>query len=87
MLGAGGHPSNASVQTKAATNLLGHLVECRSSDNKVQEVKVGYNNFDWTNDPQPVAGTPEYDFLGLTIGTPYNYPQRPTRTTSNRATT
>ncbi|HEY7291437.1 MAG TPA: TonB-dependent receptor [Vicinamibacterales bacterium] len=72
------HPSNASVQTKAAINVLGSWSHVSPSSNKVQEVRLGYNNFDWTNAPQPsMVGTPEYDFPGLTIGAPYNYPQHP----------
>ena len=78
VLGANGHPSNASVQTKAATNVLGSWSHVNSTSNKVQEIRVGYNNFDWTNAPQPsMVGTPEYDFPGLTIGAPYNFPQHP----------
>ena len=46
------------------------------SDSKVQEVRVGYNNFAWTQQSAAAAqDTVEYDFLGLTIGKPYNYPQ------------
>ncbi len=74
VLAAGGHPSNASVQTKNATNIAGAWSKVLS-DTKVQEVHVGYNNFAWTNEPQPGQNTPEYDFVGLTIGAPYNYPQ------------
>jgi hypothetical protein len=74
VLGAGGHPSNASVQTKNATN-IGGIWSKVLSDSKVQEVRVGYNNFAWTNNPQPGQDTVEYDFVGLTIGKPYNYPQ------------
>jgi hypothetical protein len=74
VLGAGGHPSNASVQTKNATNIVGIWSKV-VSDTKVQEIRVGYNNFAWTNNPQPGQGTVEYDFVGLTIGKPYNFPQ------------
>ena len=74
VLGAGGHPSNASVQTKKATN-IGATWSRVISDSKVQEVRVGYNNFAWTNNPQPGQDTIEYNFQGLTIGKPYNYPQ------------
>jgi len=74
VLGAGGHPSNASVQTKNATN-IGGIWSKVLSDTKVQEVRVGYNNFAWTNNPQPGQDTVEYDFVGLTIGKPYNFPQ------------
>ncbi|HEV2983534.1 MAG TPA: carboxypeptidase-like regulatory domain-containing protein [Vicinamibacterales bacterium] len=75
VLGAGGHPSNASDQTKSATNLVGIWSKVLS-DTKVQEIRIGYNNFDWTNAPEPgLENTIEYDFVGLTIGKPYNYPQ------------
>lgn len=77
VLGANGHPSNASVQTKAASNVLGSWSHVQSSS-VVHEIRVGYNNFDWTNAPLPsMVGTPEYDFPGLTIGAPYNFPQHP----------
>ncbi len=40
--------------------------------------EVGCNNFDWTNAPLPeMEGSPQYDFPGLTIGAPYNFPQHP----------
>ncbi len=72
------HPSNASVQTKAATNILGSWSHVGQGSNRVQEIRVGYNNFDWTNAPQDgMFGTPQYDFPGLTLGAPYNYPQHP----------
>ena len=75
VLAAGGHPSNASVQTKNATNIVGIWSKV-VSDTRVQEIRVGYNNFAWTNDPQPGQNTIEYDFTsGLTVGKPYNYPQ------------
>ena len=78
VLGVNGHPSNASVQTKSAINVLGTWSRVLS-ENKVLEVRGGYNNFDWTNAPQPsMLNVPEYDFPGgLTIGAPYNYPQHP----------
>jgi hypothetical protein len=76
VLGAGAHPSNASVQTKDATNVVG-IWNKVVSDTKVQEVRIGYNNFDWTNSPLlGLANTIEYDITSaLTIGRPYNYPQ------------
>jgi len=74
VLGAGGHPSNASVQTKNATN-IGGIWSKVLSDSKVQEIRVGYNNFAWTNNPQPGQNTVEYNFVGLIIGKPYNFPQ------------
>ena len=75
VLAAGVHPSNSSVQTKSATNLVG-IWNKVVSDNRVQTIQIGYNNFDWTNNPQPgLENTIEYDFVGLTIGKPYNFPQ------------
>jgi len=78
VLGAGAHPSNSSVQTKAATNILASWSHVFGGGTKVQELKIGYDRFNWTNSPQEsMIGTPQYDFPGLTIGAPYNYPQSP----------
>jgi hypothetical protein len=78
VLGVNGHPSNASVQTKAATNILGAWSYIGAGSNRIHEIKVGYNNFDWTNAPQDsMIGTPQYNFPGLSIGAPYNFPQHP----------
>jgi Carboxypeptidase regulatory-like domain len=78
VLGVNGHPSNASVQTKAATNILGTWSYAGAGSNKIHQLKLGYNNFDWTNAPLPeMVGYPQYDFTGLTIGAPYNFPQHP----------
>jgi hypothetical protein len=78
VLGVNGHPSNASVQTKAANNILGSWSYVAAGSNKVHQIKAGYNNFDWTNAPQPeMVGTPQYDFPGISIGAPYNFPQHP----------
>jgi hypothetical protein len=75
VLGANGHPSNASDQTKSATNIVAIWSKV-ISDTKVSELRIGYNNFDWTNAPEPgLENTIEYDFVGLTVGKPYNYPQ------------
>jgi hypothetical protein len=71
----GNHPSNASSQSRGATNILGTWSRV-ISDTKVMEVHAGYNNFQWANVPLPsMLDTIEYDFPGLTIGAPYNYPQ------------
>ena len=78
VLGVNGHPSNASVQTKAANNILGSLTYVPQGGNKIHQFKFGYNNFDWTNAPlEEMVGWPQYDFPGLTIGAPYNFPQHP----------
>ncbi len=71
----GGHPSNAYVSTQNATN-LGAIWSKVLSDTRVQEVRFGYNNFDWARTPQPGQNTIEYDFAGgLNVGKAYNYPQ------------
>ena len=75
VLGSSGHPSNASVQTKQATNVLGSWSRVLGTT-KTQEVKIGYNNFQWANQGLPQVGdTFQYSFPGLTLGKPYNYPQ------------
>ncbi len=75
VLGAGGHPSNASTQTKDALNIVGTWSRV-ISDTRVQQVQLGYNNFQWANQGLPQVGnTFEYNFPGLTLGKPYNYPQ------------
>jgi Carboxypeptidase regulatory-like domain/TonB dependent receptor len=76
ILTAGNHPSNSSIQTKNAMNVVA-IWNKVVSDNKVQEVRLGYNNFDWTNNPQPgLENTIQYDFSGgISVGKPYNYPQ------------
>ena len=39
----------------------------------VNEVKIGYNHFDYEN--TPLILTPEYRLPTITVGSPYNYPQ------------
>jgi carboxypeptidase family protein len=76
ILGAGQHPSQASIQTKVSKNVLGSWAKVMRNGNTMQELKGGYTAFNWTNLPQPsMLDTPEYNFPGLTIGAPYNYPQ------------
>jgi carboxypeptidase family protein len=75
VLAASGHPSNASSQTKSATNIVGTWSSVLS-DTRVQQLQVGYNNFQWANQGlEQVGNTFEYNFPGLTLGKPYNYPQ------------
>ena len=75
-LGAGLHPSQASIQNKLSRGMLGTWFGVFGNGNMVQEVKVGYSAFNWTNLPlDSMKGVPEYNFPGLTIGAPYNYPQ------------
>jgi hypothetical protein len=73
-LSSGGYPSVASVLARDATNILGTWSRVLSGS-RVQEVRVGYDNFFFSQTPLPAtAGTPEFDFPGLTIGAPYNLP-------------
>ena len=75
VLGAGAHPSNAYISTQNATNIVGIWNKVMSG-NKVQELRIGYNGFNWTRNP--LAGLEngiEYNFVNLIIGGPYNYPQ------------
>ena len=73
-LGGGGFPSTASVLGRYATNVLGTWSRV-ISNNKVQQVRIGYDNFFFSQTPlADVVGTPQYDFPGLTIGAPYNLP-------------
>ena len=76
ILGAGQHPSQASIQAKLSRDVLGTWSSVLGGGRLLQEVKGGYAAFNWTNLPQPsMVGVPEYDFPGLTLGAPYNYPQ------------
>jgi hypothetical protein len=76
ILGSGQHPSQASIQNKLSRDVLGTWTTVFGGGRVVQEVKGGYAAFNWTNLPQPsMLGTPQYDFPGLTLGAPYNYPQ------------
>src|SRR6185436_10742282 len=50
VLGAGAHPSNGYISTQQATNVAANWSKVLS-DTKVQEVRVGYNHFDWTRTP------------------------------------
>ena len=74
VLGAGAHPSNAYASTQQATNLVGIWSKVLS-DTKVQEVHIGYNHFGWTRIPVEGQSGIEYNFVGLTVGKAYNYPQ------------
>jgi hypothetical protein len=73
-LGGGGFPSTANVLGRNAINVLGTWSRV-VSNNKVQQVRVGYDNFFFSQTPlSQVVGSPEIDFPGLTIGAPYNLP-------------
>ena len=72
---AGNTPSNSYSQTQSANNLVGTWTNVLSA-NKVQEITLGYNNFQWANQGLPQVGNSfAYQFPGLTLGKPYNYPQ------------
>ena len=75
-LGNTAHPSGALSRTQnsftsqaAWTRVLG--------DRTLQEVRVGYNKFDWTIDLAfpGMSTTPQYVFPGLTVGGSRNHPQ------------
>jgi hypothetical protein len=74
VLGAGAHPTNGFISTQQATNVTGNWSKVLS-DTKVQEVRIGYNHFDWTRTPVPGQTGVEYNFVGLIVGKAYNYPQ------------
>jgi len=74
VLAAGAHPSNGYLSTQQATNIAGAWSKVLS-DTKVQEVRVGYNHFDWTRTPVEGQTGVEYNFVGLIVGKAYNYPQ------------
>ena len=74
VLGAGAHPSNGYLSTQQATNIAGAWSKVLS-DTRVQEVRIGYNHFDWTRTPVEGQTGVEYNFVGLIVGKAYNYPQ------------
>src|SRR6185503_6536587 len=58
-----------------ATNVVGNWSKVLSNI-RVQEVRIGYNHFDWTRTPVPGQEGVEYNFAGgLIVGKAYNYPQ------------
>ncbi len=80
------HPTQSALRTRHADNFLVSWSHVRSST-RVEELRVGYNTFGWTNglgvgDLQtespagwPGPGTPSYNFINGTIGPPQNFPQ------------
>ena len=75
VLTAGAHPTNGYINTQQATNVVGNWSKVLSN-NRVQEVRIGYNHFDWTRTPVPGQEGVEYNFAGgLIVGKAYNYPQ------------
>lgn len=83
----GEHPTQAAARTREADNFLVSWSHVRSNT-RVEELRVGYNTFGWTNglgipglqtqSPPGWAGpgTPSYNFISGTIGPPQNFPQR-----------
>ncbi|MBI1873028.1 MAG: TonB-dependent receptor [Acidobacteria bacterium] len=71
-----GHPSQGSIRTQEATNVVGTWSQVLSNT-KVSELRVAYSGFAWGNLALPEFGNyPELLFPGITIGPRYNYPQR-----------
>ncbi|PHY10079.1 MAG: hypothetical protein CK533_11580 [Acidobacterium sp.] len=80
------HPTQSAARTRKADNFLVSWSHVRSSS-VVEEVRVGYNTFGWTNGlaladlatKAPAGwrgtGTPSYNFINGTIGPPQNFPQ------------
>jgi hypothetical protein len=75
-LGSTAHPSQALSRTQDSVTLLGNWSRVLS-DRAVQELKIGYNRFDWDIGLAiaSMAGTPQLVFPGLTIGGSRNHPQ------------
>ena len=80
------HPTQSAARTRHADNFLVSWSHVRSNTT-VEELRVGYNTFGWTNglavaDLQTESpagwqgtGTPSYNFINGTIGPPQNFPQ------------
>jgi hypothetical protein len=80
------HPSQSASRTRHADNVLVSWSHVRSN-RRVEELRVGYNTFGWTNGlgvanlqtEQPAGwagpGTPSLNFINGTIGPPQNFPQ------------
>lgn len=66
------HPSRAAARTRTSYSIFGTWTWIKAA-NLVNEVKVGWNHFDWQN--TALVPSQEYRFQGNTIGGPYNYPQ------------
>ena len=59
VLGAGGHPVERVGADQEATNVLGTWSKVLERHARCRKFKGGYNNFHWTNLPQPsMVGTP-----------------------------
>lgn len=80
------HPTQSASRTRKADNFLASWSHVRSSS-MVEEVRVGYNTFGWTNGVAldnlvtsappgwTGTGTPSFNFINGTIGPPQNFPQ------------
>ena len=80
------HPTQSASRTRKADNFLVSWSHVRSSS-MVEELRVGYNTFGWTNGvalgdlvtQSPPGwtgvGTPSFNFINGTIGPPQNFPQ------------
>ncbi len=67
------HPSQVANQTRDSQSVSGTWTWA-ASPGVVNEVRYGMNKFEWTNNAR--VESMELRFPGLTIGGPYNYPQR-----------
>lgn len=67
------HPSQAARQTRDSQSVSGTW-SFAASPSIVNEVRYGLNQFEWTNNA--LVDSMELRFPGLTIGGPFNYPQR-----------
>jgi hypothetical protein len=66
------HPSRATDSTRTSYSVVGTWTWAHSPT-LVNEVKAGFNHFDWDN--EALVASQEYRFPSITIGGPYNYPQ------------
>jgi hypothetical protein len=71
------HPSQTPRRTRQSGNVLANWSRVLNPD-MVQEIKLGYNNFNWANllAVPEMASTWNYVFPSLTIGGARNFPQR-----------
>jgi hypothetical protein len=75
-LGSTAHPSQALSRTQDSLTVFGTWSKVLSN-RATQEVKVGYNKFDWDIGlaVASMASTPQHVFPGLTVGGSRNHPQ------------
>jgi len=67
-----GSPTRATDASRTSYALLGTW-DWTASPSIVNQVRAGWNHFDWEN--TPLVQSQEYRFPTITIGGPYNYPQ------------